>query len=71
MFCPTCKITDPRLICVGCTERTDLGLVINRLAADEKTVAERQWDAPNLAPKPQKPCDIGLFSDDSKQTELF
>lgn len=40
-------------------------------AANEKTVAERQWSKPKLAPKPQQPCDVGLFSDDSKQTDLF
>lgn len=38
---------------------------------DEKTIAERKWQAPAIAPKPQKPLDIGLFSDDSKQEEMF
>jgi hypothetical protein len=45
--------------------------IFNHIAADQKTVAERQWQKPTLAPKPQAPCDIGLFSDDSKQKDLF
>lgn len=40
-------------------------------ASNEKTVAERQWQGRKLAPAPQKPCDHGLFSDDSRQSELF
>lgn len=40
-------------------------------ATNEKTVAERQWQAPTKAKAPQQACDVGLFSDDSKQTELF
>lgn len=40
-------------------------------AADEKRVAERKWQEPAKAPAPQRPCDIGLFSDDSKQGDLF
>jgi hypothetical protein len=40
------------------------------LAADQKTIAERKWSAPVKAPKPQKPCDIGLFSDDANQLDL-
>lgn len=43
----------------------------NPANVDEKTVAERKWQAPTKAPAPQKPCDVGLFSDDHKQTELF
>jgi hypothetical protein len=45
-------------------------LPLNRLAADQKTVAERRWTAPLKAPKPQQPCDIGLFSDDRLQLDL-
>jgi hypothetical protein len=43
---------------------------MNRLATDEKTVAERQWQKPKLAPKPQQPCDHGLFSDEAMQLDL-
>lgn len=45
-------------------------LGLNSVAVDEKTVAERKWQAPKLAPKPQKPCDHGLFSDDAAQLDL-
>jgi hypothetical protein len=45
--------------------------VLNPRNVDEKTVAERKWQAPKKAPADQKPCDVGLFSDDSKQRELF
>lgn len=43
---------------------------LNPLALDQKTVAERKWQAPTKAPKPQAPCDIGLFSDDANQLDL-
>jgi DNA repair protein RadC len=39
-------------------------------ATDEKTVAERKWQAPTMAPKPQQPCDIGLFSDEKDQLRM-
>ena len=42
----------------------------NRLAADEKTIAERRWRAPSKAPKPQLPCDHGLFGDEHLQLDL-
>ena len=45
-------------------------LPLNRLATDQRTVAERQWRKPKLAPKPQQPCDVGLFSDDANQLDL-
>lgn len=45
--------------------------VTNRQAADEKVVAERQWRSPLKVPAPQQPCDIGIFSDDMLQKELF
>ena len=45
-------------------------LPLNRLATDQRTVAERQWAKPKLAPKPQQPCDVGLFSDDANQLDL-
>jgi hypothetical protein len=44
---------------------------LNPRAQDEKTVADRKWSAPLKPPVAQKPCDTGLFSDDSKQTEMF
>ena len=46
-------------------------LPVNPRSVDERTVAERKWRAPVKAPANQKPCDVGLFSDDSKQKELF
>ena len=49
---------------------TPLG-IFNPRATDEKTVAERAWRAPLKPPAEQKACDLGLFSDDSKQRELF
>lgn len=45
-------------------------LALNRLASDQRTIAERKWRAPSQAPKPQKPCDHGLFSDDAAQLDL-
>ena len=49
---------------------TPLG-VFNDRAADEKVIAERKWHRPLKPGTEQRPCDIGLFSDDSKQRELF
>ncbi len=43
---------------------------LNRLATDQKTVAERKWRAGLKPAKPQEPCDIGLFSDDADQLDL-
>jgi hypothetical protein len=39
--------------------------------ASDATIAQRRADAA-LKPKTnQKPCDVGLFSDDANQKELF
>ncbi len=46
-----------------------LGLV-NPLSRDQATIAQRKADAPMLAPKPQQPCNVGLFSDDAAQIDL-
>lgn len=43
---------------------------LNRLATDQKTVAERKWREGAKPSRPQKPCDIGLFSDDADQLDL-
>lgn len=43
----------------------------NRKAADEKAVADRRWRSGSKAKAPQKPCDIGLFSDASAQIDLI
>jgi hypothetical protein len=43
---------------------------LNPIAADQKTVAERQWQEGRKPAKPQKPRDIGLFSDDALQADL-
>jgi hypothetical protein len=37
---------------------------------DVKGAAQRKADARLLAPKPQKACDVGLFSDDDRQFDL-
>jgi hypothetical protein len=43
---------------------------LNPRASDEKTVAERKWQAGLKPAKPQLPADIGLFSDDHLQLDL-
>ena len=40
-------------------------------ATDDKVVAERKWREGLKAPVAQKACDVGLFSDDANQKELF
>jgi hypothetical protein len=44
---------------------------LNPRASDEKTVAERKWQAGLKPAKPQQPCDHGLFSDEMDQVEMF
>ena len=34
-------------------------------------LARNKAAAPLMAPKPQQPCDIGLFSDEANQTDLI
>ena len=43
---------------------------LNPRSTDEKTLAEREWRKPKLAPKPQVPCDHGLFGDGHLQLDL-
>ena len=43
---------------------------LNRLATDQKTVAERKWQSGLKPVKAQLPADIGLFSDDHLQLDL-
>ena len=43
---------------------------LNRLATDQKTVAERKWLAGSKPAKPQLPADEGLFSDSHSQLDL-
>jgi hypothetical protein len=38
--------------------------------ADIADMLRRKSDAPIKPPKPQKPCDVGLFSDDADQLDL-
>ena len=45
--------------------------LMNRLETDQRTVAERKWNAPTMGKAAQKRCDVGLFSDDSKQGKLI
>jgi hypothetical protein len=52
------------------TEQTTLA-VFNRLALDQKTSAQRRWRESARPDVAQRPCDLGLFSDDSMQTDLF
>ncbi len=44
--------------------------IMGRLATDQKTVAERKWRAGLKPAKPQKPMDVGLWSDDRLQLDL-
>lgn len=41
-----------------------------RIETDQRVMAERRWKAPLKAPKPQAPCDHGLFSDEALQLDL-
>ncbi len=43
---------------------------LNKLATDQKTVAERKWRAGMKPAKPQLPADHGLFSDEHLQLDL-
>ena len=43
---------------------------LNRLATDQKTVAERKWQSGLKPVKAQLPADIGLFGDTMNQLEL-
>lgn len=50
---------------------TALPLNLPRESADQRTVAERKWQVSGRTDKPQKPMDIGLFSDDRDQLEML
>ena len=43
----------------------------NELGRDQATLAQRKANAPLLARVAQAPCDVGLFSDDSAQSDLI
>ncbi|HWX30134.1 MAG TPA: hypothetical protein VNZ53_22190 [Steroidobacteraceae bacterium] len=43
---------------------------LNPRASDEKTVAERKWQAGLKPAKPQLPMDVGMFGDSMNQLEL-
>jgi hypothetical protein len=49
---------------------TPLGLT-NALSRDQAALAQRKANAPLMAPKPQIPCDHGLFSDEANQLDLI
>ena len=53
-------------ICTACSI-----VPLNPIRTDQKTVAERKWSSGLKPNKPQQACDVGLFSDDSKQTSMF
>ncbi len=55
--------TGPEGTCIRCG-------FLNRLATDQRTVAERKWQAGMKPRKEQKPMDIGLWSDDANQLDL-
>jgi hypothetical protein len=40
-------------------------------AADNAGLVKLMASAPLRAPKPQQPCDIGLWSDDARQIDLL
>jgi len=42
-----------------------------RLASDQRTLAERRWRDRTQARVAQAPSDHGLFGDDGKQANLF
>jgi len=44
---------------------------LNRLATDQKTIAERKWRSALKPKREQIPCDHGLFSDEMDQLELI
>jgi hypothetical protein len=48
----------------------ELALRLNR-KRDEKTIAERKWQAGLKPGKPQVACDHGLFSDEAAQLDLI
>jgi len=43
---------------------------LQRLAADQRTIAERKWSSPSKPRAAQLPCDHGLFSDESSQLDM-
>lgn len=47
-----------------------LGLT-NPLARDQAALAQRKANAPLKPRKEQKPCDVGLFSDEANQIDLI
>lgn len=51
-------------------DMTPLGLT-NPLARDQVTIAQRKSAAPLKPEQPQKPMDIGLFSDEASQLDLI
>ena len=46
-------------------------LKLNRLATDQKTVAERKWRSALKPKREQIPCDHGLFSDECAQLDML
>jgi hypothetical protein len=68
------KPKHPNIVRVRCTD------YVNPLAAtfrqdlipadDPRVTAQRKADAPVRPRAPQAPCNVGLFSDEPKQTDL-
>ncbi len=49
---------------------TELESLLNALSKDQAELARRQAAAPIKPPVPQKPCDVGLFSDAALQLDI-
>ena len=64
---------DPRIFLQldrrGPPSNAELG-VTNPINRDMATLAQRKANSPLMAPKPQIPCDHGLFSDERDQIDL-
>jgi len=64
--CPDSDWCSGNSICFwDCQGDPDAGIDDNA-----RSPAQRRADARLLAPKPQQPCDVGLFSDDRDQLDL-
>lgn len=45
--------------------------MLRPLTEDQRVTMERKWRAGIMPKRPQKTCDIGLFSDDANQLDLI
>jgi hypothetical protein len=56
--------------CHYCQECLERQYGLKPRSIDQRTVAERKWQAGLKPAKPQQPCDHGLFGDDHLQMEF-